>query len=378
VGKIYDDSALKKVSRGDGLKVAFVVGLSEKKLAQKLAPLQAMPEVTQIDLYRRRPFVGEKVRWMEMPSCCTHFAPMGDLWRFLTLLKKATNYDILVGCHQRFHGIYAAVAGAVRGRPVIQLVINDLAYIEKTFLGSWSLRMARAIGFRGRITMERFQSKYGNSALFFVPQNAWELPPPIGHLNKTIDVLYVGNLAETKNMPVWLQTAAEVKRRLGRLRAAVVSETCGKDLAVLAKSLGLQDVIEFTGPLFGQDLDRCYAKSRVLLLTSFWEGLPMVAAEAMAMGVPVVATDTGDVRELVRNGENGYLVKVGDVQAAARSVVQLLKDEALYNYMSANARSAASHLASESTLKHLVKTWRDVFVELGVLSQKSFLPLPHA
>jgi glycosyltransferase involved in cell wall biosynthesis len=360
------------------LKLAFIAGLSEKKLAQKLAPLQAMPEVTRIDLYRRRPFVGEKVQWMEMPSCCTRFAPLGDLWRFLTILKKATDYDIIVGCHQRFHGIYAAVAGAIRGRPVIQLVINDLAYIEKTFLGVWSLRRATAVGFRGRFTMERFQSKYGNNALFFVPQNVWELPKPMGHLNKTIDLLYVGNLVERKNMPVWLKTAAEVKRRLGRLRAAVVSETCGKDLEDLAKNLGLHDVVEFTGPLFGSDLDRCYAKSRVLLLTSVWEGLPMVAAEAMAMGVPVVATDTGDVRELVSNGESGYLAKVGDVQAAAGFVVQLLKDKAQYNYMSANARSAASHLASESTLKHLVKTWRDVFMELGVLSHQSGLPLPHA
>lgn len=351
-------------------RLGFVVGLSDNKLAQKLAALQAMPEVLEIDLYRRHPFTGQKVRWMAMPRLCTRFAPLGDLWRFLTLVKKAGNYDVLIGCHQRFHGIYVALAGALRRRAVIQLTITDLAWIEKTFLGAWSLQRAGAIGFRGQTTLERFRDRYGNKKTLFVAQNVWDPPKPRVHMNKTIDLLYVGNLMAYKNIPAWLQTAAEVKRRQGRLRAVLVGERPGRRLTVLAKRLGLWDDLKFTGPLFGKDLDRLYAESRVLLLTSFWEGLPMVAAEAMAVGIPVVATDVGDVRELVKDGENGYLVDVGDVHGTATVVTRLLNDEALYQRMSVNARRSAADLASKSTLQCAVKTWRQVFVEIGLITEK--------
>lgn len=353
------------------MKVAFAAGLLENKLAQKLAALQAMPEVLEIDLYRRRPFTGRKVRWMAMPHLCTRFAPLGDLWRFLTLLKKAGSYDVLIGCHQRFHGIYVALAGVLRRRAVIQLTITDPGWIEKTFLGAWSLQRASAVGFRGRTTLEHFRWKYGRKKPLFIAQNVWDPPKPSGHRNKTIDLLYVGNLMAYKNIPAWLQTAAEVKRRQGRLRAVLVGQRPGRRLTVLAKRLGLLDDLKFTGPLFGKDLDRLYAESRVLLLTSLWEGLPMAAAEAMAAGLPVVATDVGDVRELVKDGENGYLVDVGDVHGAATVATRLLNDEALYQRMSVNARRSAADLASKSTLQCAVKTWRQVFVEMGLIREKA-------
>lgn len=351
-------------------RLGFVVGLSDKKLAQKLAPLQAMPEVLEIDLYRRKPYTGQKVRWMAMPRLCTRFAPLGDLWRFLTLVKKAGSYDVLIGCHQRFHGIYVALAGVLRRRAVIQMTITDPAWIEKTFLGAWSLQRASAIGFRGQTTLERFRDRHGNKKTLFLAQNVWDPPKPSGHRNKTIDLLYVGNLMAYKNIPAWLQTAADVKRRQGRLRSVLVGERLGRRLTVLAKRLGLWDDLKFTGPLFGKDLDRLYAESRVLLLTSFWEGLPMAAAEAMAVGIPVVATDGGDIRELVKDGENGYLVSIGDVRGAASAVVRLLNDNALYQSMSESARRSASDLASKSTLERVVQTWRQVFVEIGLITQK--------
>ena len=114
------------------LRLAFASGLSKKKLAQKLAPLQALPEVQRIDLYRRQPFYGNKVRWMSMSGFCSQIAPFGDLWRFATLFKNAPRYDVLIGCHQFFHGVYTAIAGLLRGRPVVQLTIKDPARIRKS------------------------------------------------------------------------------------------------------------------------------------------------------------------------------------------------------------------------------------------------------
>ncbi|MCD6565403.1 MAG: glycosyltransferase family 4 protein [Bacteroidales bacterium] len=347
--------------------MAFVSGLSDKKLAQKLAPLQAIPEVLEIDLYRRQPFSGEKIRWMKMPNLCTRFAPLGDLWRLVALIKNAHRYDILIGCHQRYHGVYAAVAGVLLHKKVIQLVTTDPAWIKKSFMGGWTLRHAVAVGFRGRTTLEAYKKNCRGRQIFFIPQNVWQPSERTNGNGKTIDLLYAGNFDACKNILGWIQIAAAVKRQRGFFSAVIIGERLNKDLLKLLNRLQLKNDVTFTGPLHGKELDKYYAAARVFLLTSFWEGLPMVAVESMNFGVPVVATDVGDTRDLVEDGKNGYLTEVGDTDAAARAVVRLLNDDELYRRMSANAYKKAEEFLHECTIEHVSKIWRDVFVELGLI-----------
>lgn len=349
------------------MKLAFVGKLSDKKLAQKLAPLQALPEVCEIDLYRRHPFSGKKVRWMQMPLFCTRFAPLGDLWRLFALIRNARRYDIFIGCHQRYHGVYAALAGVLLKKRVIQLITTDPERIQKSFTGRWALRRAEAIGFRGRTTLEAYRNNHGNEQIFFVPQNVWCPSEQTIQKNKTIDLLYVGNFAICKNISVWIRISAVVKQQRGNLKAVLVGERPNKSISALVDSLKLRDDVTFTGPLYGSELDEYYATARVLLLSSIWEGLPMATVEAMNFGTPVVAPDVGDLRDLVNDGMNGYLTGVGDIEGAANVVAKLLSDDELYNRMSENAYKTAKNFQYECTIEHVSKIWRDVFVELGLI-----------
>jgi glycosyltransferase involved in cell wall biosynthesis len=85
-----------------------------------------------------------------------------------------------------------------------------------------------------------------------------------------------------------------------------------------------------------------YGRAAVLVHPSAQETSPMVIAEAMAAGVPVVATRVGGVRHLVREGETGYLVEVGDIETLAQRIAALLADERRRASFAAAARSAAS------------------------------------
>jgi glycosyltransferase involved in cell wall biosynthesis len=78
-----------------------------------------------------------------------------------------------------------------------------------------------------------------------------------------------------------------------------------------------------------------------MLLPSELESFGLAALEAMACGVPPVATRVGGVPELVTDGEDGYLESVGDTAAQARRVVELLTDESLHERLSQNARNTA-------------------------------------
>lgn len=90
---------------------------------------------------------------------------------------------------------------------------------------------------------------------------------------------------------------------------------------------GLTDAVTFLGPLPVPQLVEEYLRSSVFVLASGQENSPMVIGEAMAGGLPVVATDTGGVRSLVAEGETGHVVDVGAIEHFAERVTQLLQDE---------------------------------------------------
>jgi glycosyltransferase involved in cell wall biosynthesis len=87
-----------------------------------------------------------------------------------------------------------------------------------------------------------------------------------------------------------------------------------------------------------RDIPKILSAIDVLVLTSLWEGLPIVALEAMASSCPVVATDTGGIREVIQEGKTGFLVAPGDIEGMARKTIDLLKDRNLRKIVVENAK----------------------------------------
>jgi glycosyltransferase involved in cell wall biosynthesis len=134
-----------------------------------------------------------------------------------------------------------------------------------------------------------------------------------------------------------------------RLRAIGPFETPAYEAEVraLVDRLHLQNAIDWTG--FVTDVPAELAKIDALVLPSlFGEGLPMVVLEAMAAGVPVIASDVEGVPEAIRDGEDGLLVKPGDAAALAAAIEQLISGAVDYAAMSAHARARhAEHFSAE-------------------------------
>jgi glycosyltransferase involved in cell wall biosynthesis len=107
----------------------------------------------------------------------------------------------------------------------------------------------------------------------------------------------------------------------------------------LARELGVSDRVEFMGK---QDhVERLIPRADVLLLPSEHEAFGLAALEAMACGVPPVATRVGGVSELIDDGVDGYLEAAGDTAAQARRVLELLSDPVAHARVSAAARHSA-------------------------------------
>jgi glycosyltransferase involved in cell wall biosynthesis len=135
---------------------------------------------------------------------------------------------------------------------------------------------------------------------------------------------WAGRLSEIKRPLDLVRVAAKVdgSRLLlagdGELRSAVEQ---------LAAELGLTDRVRLLG--YVDDIGSWYGAFDAFLLTSANEGAPVVAIEALAAGVPVVATDAGGTRNVVDDGETGYLAPVGALDTLAELLERLRDDPAL-------------------------------------------------
>lgn len=113
-------------------------------------------------------------------------------------------------------------------------------------------------------------------------------------------------------------------------------------IEVLVHQLGLDGQVRFSGETI--DVAPHLQASAAFLMPSEVESFGLAALEAMACGVPVVASATGGLPEVVRDGVTGFLHPTGDVEAMAASTVRLLEDEALHRRFSVAAREwSTSH-----------------------------------
>jgi glycosyltransferase involved in cell wall biosynthesis len=147
----------------------------------------------------------------------------------------------------------------------------------------------------------------------------------------------VGRLTEQKGHRYLIQAAKKVVEKFPEAKFLIVGKGgLEKKLRRLAGNLGLNSHIIFTG--FRKDVYSIIDSLNLMVMPSVWEGLGLVLLEAMAMGKPVVAANTGGIPEIVQDGKTGILVKPGDADSLARAISRLLEEVALARKMSDTAR----------------------------------------
>ena len=101
----------------------------------------------------------------------------------------------------------------------------------------------------------------------------------------------------------------------------------------LTKRLGLEQYVEFKGRVSDEDKVALLQRALVLVNPSFMEGWGITTIEANACGTPVIASDVPGLRDSVRDGETGYLVPRGDVDAFSDKIIKIISDKKLREKM---------------------------------------------
>lgn len=242
-----------------------------------------------------------------------HFAPIDELTvKEVKRIIREQKPDII---HAHDMGASVVAAFACRKIPLISHIHNNSfdsrGISSKSILYSFAAAKAKHIfwvsqsAFGGYAFHKWFKKK--STVLYnIVDIDALNQKMEQDTARYDYDVIYLGRLSYPKNPQRLMRIFARIRDLCPNVKMAVVGTgELEAETKALCEELNLQCHVHFLG--FQSNPLRMLHDSKVMIMTSRWEGTPMVALEAMALGVPIVSTPTDGLCELITNGENGYL-----------------------------------------------------------------------
>lgn len=263
---------------------------------------------------------------------------MRPVRRLVQLLRQ--NQSSLIHAHTPRSLMVARLAALMTGIPLVYHVHSPTSRDTNQPLRNWLNNATerftltgvdQAIAVSHSLERHMIAQGFDSSRICTVPNGVPVNPAGRGSSLPT-DIWTIGTVAlfrPRKGLEVLLETVAKLKK-YGvpvRLRAVGSFESADYEQQIHRRTQGLaiDNLIEWVG--FTQDVPSELAQCDLFVLPSlFGEGLPMVVLEAMAAGVPVVATRVEGVPEAIRNGEEGILVEPGDADALTDGVRLLVEN----------------------------------------------------
>jgi glycosyltransferase involved in cell wall biosynthesis len=184
--------------------------------------------------------------------------------------------------------------------------------------------------------------------------------------------LAVGRFEVAKDYPTMLRAFAKVREQEPRAVLLLVGRgSLQKETEALARELGLGTGVRFLG--VRSDVPEVMSAADGYVMSSAWEGMPMVLLEAAAAGLPIVATRVGGNYEVVRQGETGFLVPPSDHEALGLAMLRLSQlSEPERRAMGERGRE---HVRAHYDLGRVAERWEDLYRE--VLARKGLALAPQ-
>ncbi|MEK7858912.1 MAG: glycosyltransferase family 4 protein [Elusimicrobiota bacterium] len=310
--------------------------------------------------------------------------PFQDLLAFLQLLNLfLSERPDVVHTHSSKAGILGRLAAWAAGVPVIIHTYHGFGFND--YQSAWtkglyvlaerlSCRAASALVFVSKANWEyaarhrlgdekRYRLLRSGIKLSDYPAKGVDVQKKKASLGLRMHkplVLSIGNLKPQKNPGDFIAMAQAVNGRYPDAEFMFVGDGPLRrrlEFQILSSELHGKVLL----PGWRRDTAELLACADVFVLTSLWEGLPRALVEAMRSGLPVVCYATDGVRDLVKDGVNGFMLEQGDVLGLARRVGELLGDEPLRQRI---GKAAAASIGPEFDIDLMVDTQQRLYREL--------------
>ena len=174
-------------------------------------------------------------------------------------------------------------------------------------------------------------------------------------------LLYVGNFEPRKGLDILIKAMPRILKEAQNTNLVLVGDGIMRDkLEALAKKLGVAEHVKFTGFVNKSEKIRYYKSADIFILPSLYEIFGIVNLEAMACGIPVVASKVGGIPEVVKDGKNGLLIPPGNSEALADALIYLLENEDVREKMGKSGRKKVEGYSWERIAEETEKVYNEV------------------
>jgi len=181
---------------------------------------------------------------------------------------------------------------------------------------------------------------------------------------KKYDVLFVGRLTEAKGVDILIKAIKILKEKYQKeIKAAIVGKGyLEEELKELVMELGIEKEVEFLG--VRRDIEKLMKSTKLFVLPSRWEGLPLTILEAMSSGAGIIATKVGGIPEVIQNGKEGILISPEDPEALAKGITELLKNRELRIKLGINAyKKVKEQYSIEVYTKNILELYKSLITD---------------
>jgi D-inositol-3-phosphate glycosyltransferase len=177
-------------------------------------------------------------------------------------------------------------------------------------------------------------------------------------------ILYVGRIEPLKGISNLIKAFSYLKDN-HNIKLAIIGGGESSDeetvhLKLYAQELGVEDRILFTGTVKQNRMPYYYSAADVCVISSFYESFGLVALESLSCGIPIVANDVGDLRNIVRQGETGYVIDSNDPDQLAEKINLVLNKPADEKASALSIRGSVKEFAWANIAEALADEFRRV------------------
>jgi len=357
----------------------FGIGGTERQQAELIKRLPAERYDQTVAAMEKGPFAAEVeergIPVIEFPFTSFYNTRAVRNYFALARLIRRRRFHI-IHCHNFYSNIFGTVAARLAGMKNIitsrrdlggmftetQLRVQRLAYRFSAAVLANSQGVKRFLIENERVPETKIHCVYnGIDTERFTPREpSSEVAQSIGIELGSPVVGMVGNLHPWKGFNVFVRAAAAVKASRPHARFLIVGDGSQRaPLQQMARELNVESELAFAGAR--SDIPEMLALMSVFVLSSPAEGLPNAVLEAMACGLPVVASNVGGVPETITNGETGFLVSPGDAAGFAEKILQLLNDPMHAKQMGeAGRRKVVEQFSCERLVKNMQALYDEI------------------
>ena len=267
------------------------------------------------------------------------------------LIRERRNYQFVYFLMQGLHLAAGLPTARLLGKPILMKIAGSgvVPLMAKSLSGRLELRWLRKWAYRVMILNDGMREEamaagFASNHLHWMPNpidtvhfapfeetKKKELRRKLGIPPAAAATIYCGRLAAGKGLPELIDAFAMVAQQVPEALLLIVGDgPLRPELALQATQLQLKDdKVRFVGQVGPAEVRNWLNVADVFALVSFSEGFPCALAEAMSAGLPCVVSDIPANRQLIDDGEQGFLAPAGDLEATSVAIARLFKDVSL-------------------------------------------------